>query len=186
MSYTFSLSSNFNGNLFAHQLYTNIDNSVSITKNIVGIDTNGDNVIITFDQELSGSEVTTLNNLVSSYTYVPLNRYRIDNMNPSYSVIGLTFTNINTSFYFDIENMTEILCVKVLGNITSNSYQVRLYDITNSKLMATGTFTNTTPVMNNLGTISNIPTTSSLLEVHVKSSSLLSTVTINKVIIYYR
>lgn len=186
MSYTFSLNTNFNGDLYPHQLYSDIIGNSSITKTLDGIDTNGDIVTITFTSALSGSEVTALNNVITNYIYIPLNRCRIDAMTPNYTRIGTLFTSLATTFYFDIGSMLDLCDVKILSNTTGGNYTVRLYDITNSKLMASATFTNTSSRMNLLGTISNIPTNNAMLEVHVKTSSVLYNVTISKVIIYYR
>ena len=66
--YTKSLASDFSGNLDTSQFHLEIQDDVTITTNLTGITTFGDDVRIKFDSALSGAELTQLDVLIAAHT----------------------------------------------------------------------------------------------------------------------
>ena len=186
MSYTYSLSTDFGGNLLSHQLFQDIEATTSITKSLVSIDTYGDVVTIIFSEELTSEEVTALNSVVSSYTYTDIELCKVESITPKYSEIGTMFSDIGVTFYYDIGRMSDVCYIKLLGFIKNGgSFDVRVVDVTHNQIIASGSFNNNNIEVLDLGTISNIPTSTSLFEVHVKVNDAKYKVNIQKVMFYY-
>ena len=185
MSYTYSLSSDFGGNLLTHQLFQDIEANPSITKSLVSIDTYGDVVTIIFSEELTSEEVTALNSVISSYIYTDIELCRVESITPKYDTIGLLYSSIDVTFYYDTSRLSNLCHIKILGFINGGSFDVRVVDVTHNQIIASGSFNNTDIKVLDLGTISNIPTSTSLFEVHVKVNDAKYKVNIQKVMFYY-
>ena len=70
-SYTYSLASDFGGNIHQQQLHKEVDGETGITSaSVTGVSLMGDVVSIAFDGSLTGGEQTTLDSVVSSHTAV--------------------------------------------------------------------------------------------------------------------
>ena len=67
--YTYSIASDFSGNLNPGQFKEIIDDDTEITTTLVNIDTNGDIVTINFSMDLPSQELTRLNVLIIDYIY---------------------------------------------------------------------------------------------------------------------
>jgi hypothetical protein len=184
MTLNYSLSTDFNGNLYPHELFSLIESS-SISKTLTSIDLNDDLVIIQFDSELSSQELSDLSGIISNYTYTPIINYRLETMKTSSLSIAQSFTDLGCPFIFDPLVMSGIGKINVLGLCNSGSYTIRCMDITNGLVLCSNTFSNTNNAICDLGSITNIPSTTSILEFHCKSNNSGNVVTIYRVIIYY-
>lgn len=69
-TYTYSITSDFGGNLNPSQLVSQITNNITITTSLSHINTDSDVVHIVFDSTLSPPELSELNSLISSYAYL--------------------------------------------------------------------------------------------------------------------
>lgn len=95
-TYTYSLSSDFGGNINTTQFHSEINNDPGIFPNLEGINTLNDDVDIIFDSSLSAGEQTTLTGLVSSHTAVATSKIgtsRIFKEEKSNATNGGTFTS---------------------------------------------------------------------------------------------
>lgn len=85
----------------------------------------------------------------------------------------------NTSTYITImsltvlgESVNQIKNIKVLSYLTGStvSYDVRIFDSTNSLTIAEKNFSNSTSTINDMGTLLNLPLGEAILEVQVKKN----------------
>jgi len=74
---------------------------------------------------------------------------------------------INISISENINTISNISVLSYMDN-KADSYDVRVYDITNDNIIAEKNFTNTSMEINDLGTLSNLPTNDAIFEVQVK------------------
>ena len=63
--------------------------------------------------------------------------------------------------------------ITVISDMSNNStsYDIRIYDITNDLIIASNTYTNTTPNVNELTPISNLPGTDVIAELQIRLNS---------------
>lgn len=172
------------------QLHNEIYGSVGPT--LLGIEITGDSVDIRFDSALSGGEETTLNGLLSAHIadnskpkiqFYSINPKKESIKTNSYSIVSrFKYTGsdiIGTIDYIDIISKKD-------SGITS--YSVRVVDITNNLVIAEKTgMTNTTEDIQDLGTISNVPTDQAVFELQAKKigGSGNTSVYIDAINIYY-
>jgi len=170
---TKSLSSDFSGNLKSEQFHQEILDS-SITTSLNGINVTGNVVEIEFDGTLDAGETTTLNTLISNH--VPDNSPSKKNFftfDPRTSdTTATSYKTIRSSFkYAGSDEIGVINYIEIIGYKDSSptSYAVRVYDVTNNNILAEKTgLTNTEEEIIDLGSISNIPTQSAILEIQAK------------------
>jgi hypothetical protein len=188
-SYTYSLSSDFGGNLKPRQLHNNILAS-AITETLQGIVGTGDVVNIIFDTALSSGDQTILDGLVSSYVMLP--DYDVYNHLPVVPN-GVAFNQpayrlFARCIYPGSVIANTILFIKIDSymDVGITSYDIRVRDATNNNVMATANFTNTVFTINDLGTISNVPTGEIAIEMDVRRNGGNNTlnVYINNAILY--
>lgn len=186
MSEDYSLSADFTHDLNSGQLEQEINNS-NITINLVGINTCGDLVQIVFESLLGTDDKTLLNAIVSAHTpnalhicnYVKLSINRTSNLS-EYELI-YSFT-VNDSYKLDILKLA--ITAKLTGSISS--YDIRIYDNTNNKIIACASFNNPTFDLMDMGELSFVPSDQAMLEVHCKKvgGDVLDKVIINELTIY--
>ena len=174
-TYTRSLSTDFGGSIKLKQFHEEVVANGGIAPNITGVTMTGDVIEIIFDAALSAGEETTLNGLINVHTadtskpkenFYTETAQRPETQTSSYSrVIRFNYPGSDNAGLIDY--------VEVISSMDSNvtSYNIRLYDKTNDMVMAELTgLTNTADVANDLGTITNIPTSKAILEIHVKKN----------------
>ena len=168
-TYTFSVSSGVatNDNI---TLITSDIGASAISVALTSITAIGDTLEIIFASPLSASEIVILSNIIRTYDLSEnlgsqTLSFTLDASirSTAYSLVSrVTFPGSNI-----IRNITNI---KFCGSMTSTgtSYSVRLYDFTNNAIIASGTFTNTEPELNDLTGIDNIPIGIALFELQCK------------------
>lgn len=174
MAEIYSKEDDFGGNIAEGQLHEEILAESGITTTLLGISTDEDVVTIIFESTISSDEKTLLNNIIENHTpqspYMPKKYIKV-------SAPDITNAYTNTDVYFIMMStmlpnqisakITNIyLTSKSTGNLTS--YDVRVYNVTEDKTLATKNLTNTDKAINSMGTISNLPTTTSIIEIHAK------------------
>lgn len=173
-TYTYSLSSDFGGNLRISHLHLDVIAEAGITPTLTRIDMEGDNVDIVFDSALSAGEQTTLNNVVSAYTYVtPVNydntiKFNIKNRETS----NTSYTREDTLIYEGSNNTGDIKKILAVGYMDSGvtNFSIKINDKTNNNIIAENSFTDTTESILELTPISNVPTERSILELQIKKT----------------
>ena len=170
-SYTYSITNDTITGFDASKL-GDFRNTIFLSLNTIKyINTYGDDLIIFFTSEITGTDKTDLDTIVNNYIYVePIVqgdktvRYDINQSN----IKGINWVLINT-FDFPGSIINNVTHIKFLGKlINGTSYDVKIFDYTNDTTICTQTFTNTNTEILDMGTISNIPTTDVIFEVHVK------------------
>ena len=168
-TYNYSLSTDFSGSINEGQFHSEIANEVGITTTFYGITTIEDTIEVLFASSLSGGEETILNGLVSSHvpTYIKPHEIFFTIQSRISEITNTTYSRLITFKYDGSDNIGDIDYVEIIcwkdSNVTS--YDIRLVNRQNSDVIAEATgLTNNTLDINDLGTISNIPTESTILE----------------------
>lgn len=153
------------------QLTVEINEGVSDTLSY--INRVGDNIDIIFSSELSIEEKELLDTVVRNH--VDSNINIIDSsivISSASSVRTTNYIRVGTYIYAGSNTVGEILKITALSYMDTGitNYSIRVVDSTNKKNLAENTFTNTSEEIVVLTPINNIPTTESVLEVHVKKT----------------
>lgn len=193
MSYTYSLSSDFGNNLKSEQFHSEIENDNNITANLIAVNTEGDVVDIIFDASLSSGEETTLNNLISSHVpddskekkqfYIIVPKRNV--VRPKNSWVLAAYiryqgsNNVGTIDYIEIETV-------MADDITSYDARVINHN-TGDVIVQKDGLINTVIDSFDLGTISNVPLESTLLELQIQKNGGKnnSAIEIEQITVYY-
>ena len=102
--------------------------------------------------------------LLLHQVYVPI---KIDLVKTS------TYFTVATFQYLGSSGTHAITSFKIISyiNTGTGSYSVRVYNKTNSTVIAEKTFTNVTQTLNDMGTVANIPSAFAIIEVQFKKVS---------------
>lgn len=163
-SYIYSITTDFPNGIRTDQLQSEI-NASGISQSSSRIDTDGDVVTIYFPSSLSGGDVTILNATIAAH--IPAYPADTHQMLGTFTqtVTDTTYTTVR-SFYFPGSQLITLLNIYIISYMDSGtSYQVRLYDVTNSNVIASGSFTNTVTATNALTGITNIPSGGAMFDV---------------------
>lgn len=149
MSYTIikSKSTDFSNNINPGQLRRSIKLDNAITTTLKKININGDVVTIVFVSTPSGSELTALDNLISSYTYVPVLKTitqhnfnaivdptTINDVNEGFD-IGSRWTNQTSGDSFICVDNTELLAVWKNADTLNGLKDVNISSVTNNDIL---------------------------------------------------
>jgi hypothetical protein len=174
-SYTFSVGDNFTDSAHITTVTTAISSAYPTFTTLDIINQNSIN--INFSGPLTDSDAIGLYNLVCSYDV---------NLGSQFKFIPINMTTINKYFTLITSIKMPILPINITINSyinKSGSYDIKLYNVTQRNIVATGTFTNVDNVENIL-TISNVPQTRDIIELHAKVSGS-ETLNIYSVTFYY-
>lgn len=170
---TYSLSIDFGGNLNAGQFHEEIDDESGISPTILTVRITDDVVELDFSSSLSSGEQTILDGLVSGH--VPNDSKPKDNfytVYPRLDSVRTTGYKSTGAFKFAGSNVVgNVDYIEVIAYMDEacTSYSVRVYDQTNGNVLAEATdLTNTAQSIQDLGDVSNIPSSSAVLEVQLK------------------
>lgn len=173
-NYQRSLSSDFGGHLSPTQLQKEINQSENIDPTcIVVTSRNGDNVNIKFDEALTSQEETELDSIIASHLPSSLNSRFFKVYPTSNKTNHSTYYTMATTTYAGSNNIGSIDQIDIVSNMDPNltSYQIRIIDHDSGNTIASQSeLTNINLERINLGSISNIPTESTLLEIQMKKT----------------
>jgi hypothetical protein len=172
MSIVKDLLIDFSGNINLGNLHREIKSS-SIATSFQGIRLNGNDVELVFEETPPSGELTTLNGLVSAHDRAvqPSTSAIIEIAVNQSKIKSKTFKRI-ARFLYDPSVYSSLTQIKFLGYIDSDSstYDVQVFSQETEQVVASGSFSNSTEELRDLGAISNLPTeTASKLEFWVKS-----------------
>lgn len=188
-TYTKSLTSDFSGNLHTTQLMTEINADPNIAPQCICVTNLSDTVNIIFDSSLTAPQQTTLDTLISSHT-PDTSPKRTNNVFRIYPNI----TRTKSPNYFNVatfdwsSNLGKITYIDLMskGHPSTTSYSARIMDTSTGSILAESTsLTNTTFSPQNLGPLSNLPTTPTVLELQVKTATPSHYIHIQELLIYY-
>jgi hypothetical protein len=180
--YQKSILTNFSNKLDM-DIFDNAVRTSSIGTNFAGLQRDVDLLSIMFIVALTNSEIVILNNLILAHVTLLTSQTNIDS-----TIIENVSCNINTSgnnstvykkigVYLYIgsiyKNISKICAIAYTDK--ASSYSIRVYDVTNKKVICEGTFSNITSDLQNLGTITNLPKTKSIFEIQSKTNDKSST-----------
>lgn len=154
-----------------------IASSINNAKTIIDTGTVGTQINLVFDLELDAGELIVLDELVTLHDsslieeYLKTETFRsIDN-----KIISSSYRNDIKFIYPGSKYIDPIKKIKAIGYMDDSvtNFSIIIYDKTNNQIIATNTFTNTTPdSILDLGVISNIPTEESLIQIKYSYISL--------------
>ncbi len=165
--------SNFPNNLTLSQFHKEIENESGITTALQGINTNGNDVEIVFENPLSSEEETLLNNLILNHVPGSVSISKLQfNLIPRKDSFNQTSWN-RVAIYIYSKNLHNIFTnCKIVSYIDTGvtSYDVRLYDPNTHMVLASANFTNTIEQINDLGTILVQPNDNTKIEIQVRKT----------------
>jgi hypothetical protein len=164
-----SLKNDFNGNILQSQFFKEINDSTEITTNLISITEIEDAINITFESEPPLNEISELNTLISNH--IPQKKEGIysNTILINNNVINTNIYKKMASFIFNGTENMNVTNIKFIGYLESGtSYDVRITDITNNKIIANNNFTNINENINDLGAINNLPLKQSKFELSSK------------------
>lgn len=168
--YFYSLINDFGSQLNSDQFNDEIKNE-TWGVNFLGLRINDDNVIIVFDGSLTTEEQNTLNTLVNNHNAVMELEFSKDvTLIPSIDKFRLNLYTLCLSYYFC--GSCGIKSIKIYSYMDPNttSYDIKIVDITNNHVIASNNFNNIVPILNDIGTISNIPNGKAVFDVLIKKN----------------
>jgi hypothetical protein len=167
--YQYSLVNDFNNNINLSQLHHEVLNS-NIEAPLIGIQSNDDKITIHFTILLSQPEEVILNDIVSSHDAID-NIYMSNSLtaNPRREVIRTDNYKRMCTFIFPGSSHCKFKIHSYKSN-TLTSYSIRIYDITNRKLILQTDLNNNDEIPIDLGFGDNIPSNESILEVSAKKT----------------
>ncbi len=170
---TRSLATDFGGILNISQLHTEITEDNSINPTLIGIDLTDDVVDINFDSELAVNEIIKLNVIIASHVPTPPVGKNVSNISiVNQDIESTTYVTISSFNFPGTDLWTNVTNIKIIGFMEEDgtSYDVKIYDITNGKVICSKNLTNEDEDICDLGTVSNLPTTSSIFEVWCRTN----------------
>ena len=186
--YPYTLSTDFSNGVNSAKLYEEIIAVItSPVLEYINVNTSGDLVEIVFAASLSGPQEITLDGLVAAHDGSPTIVLKSRTIAINTETKLEYYHKINT-FFFSGSLKEDIRSISVIANIKNdtNSYDVRIYDKTNKQVIASANFTNVESELNDLGTLSNIPTGESIFELQVKSNKKNQIIVVSELVIYYK
>lgn len=188
-TYTKSITGDFGGVApKLTQLRDEIKADGAITPTLSRIDRDGDDIDIIFDTALDGGEQTALNVLV-------LNHVPTTNIGRQVTGISLftqqvtesTYQTLGSFYYPGKSLLKKITNVKLIGYMEESgvSFDVRLFDSTNTKVIAGNNFSDVEENISDLGSVSNVPTDQAVFEVQAKTNGSDTVAYVKNVSIYY-
>ena len=183
-TYIKSLLNDLHNSWNQYQLHTEIVKNNGITETLIGITANGDEIEIVFASALSSGEQTVLNMIITNHVPVNDKGTKILSYTLNGQVVTSSYKKI-LGFKYLGSVQYNITNVEIIGSLTSgSSYDVRIRDISNNKNVASITLTNTATNSYDMGSISNLPTTSAIFELQARATGL-STAQLDSLFIYY-
>jgi hypothetical protein len=176
--YQKSISTDFSNKLDM-DIFDNAVRTSSIGTNFVGLQRDVDLLSIMFDIALTSSEISSLNSLILAHVALLTSQTNIDNTTIENITCNINTNGNNSTVYKKIgvylyigsiyKNISKICAVSYTDK--ASSYSIRVYDVTNKKVICEGIFNNSTSDLQNLGTISNLPKTKSIFEIQSKTTN---------------
>tara|TARA_R110001599_G_scaffold287650_2_gene490240 strand:+ start:827 stop:1417 length:591 start_codon:yes stop_codon:yes gene_type:complete len=150
------------------QLGDEIEASVDITTSFLGITTEYDDVNILFSLEISPTENTALDNLVGAHVpiFIPNTNSILPIMPRTTNIRKTTYQRVAT-FRFPGSTFARANSISHM-DIGATSYDIRITDKDNGQVLLTRNLTNTEESRQDLGVLSNLSTTETILQVYVK------------------
>jgi hypothetical protein len=185
-TYTKSLINDFHGQMNQAQLYDEIIKSTIIKINLQGISSYDDIVNIVFESTLSSTEELALNAIIANHIPKTIEGGNSNTFSVNDTSINTTTYKKLISFIFNGTQNMSLTNIKFIGYLqTGISYDIRVVDTTNNKIIATQNFTNMTESINDIGTLNNLPEKQSKFELQGKVNDISSSVHIESVTLLY-
>ena len=170
-SYSFPISSFTNG-VSSHNLSHEVLDSLGFT--FASFSLYNEDYTITFSQTLSPTEETTFNTIVANHnpaTHTYTEYSQVNAIGTGQPCVQTNYKSIGKVFY-NGKHINQLVNIKVVSySSVAGSYSIRVYNLSSHNVIAEATFTNTSEQINDMGTLSNIPTSDNILDIQVKVSS---------------
>jgi len=189
-TYTKSFSSDFGSDFAQRDFHDEIENETGITPTLLRVDRNDDVIDIVFDGALSAGEQTVLDTLVSNHAGIVIPKTNFFKIYPeNRKTKNNVYTTMGTFEYPGSNYSGTIDYIDIIAKKSSSptSYCVRVVEHSNGTILAEKNgMTNTDYEKIDLGSISNIPLTSTLLDVDLKrNGGSKKEIYIQEIIVYY-
>ncbi len=185
-TYTYSLAVDFSNNLNSSQFHGEIDADPGIVPILQAVNVTADVVDVVFDSALSAGEKTTLDGLVAADVPIIIGK-SIQVIFVGNKVTYTVYFNLS-NYTFDPDLINTVNHIEAITEMNSGgtSYSLRVMDRNSSNTVAEMTGqSNTTPTIIDFGTISNVPTSDAIFELHAKVADTNTTLTVKSWTIIY-
>lgn len=168
MSYTYNINTDFGHGINLRLLEQEIKYNFLTSFSTLLV---GNNINIYFSESLNNNDTARLNNIIKNHdpTIIPKGTNVMNISVPINRLTNTIYTTIITFVYPGMKNMN-VTNIKVISKLEShgNSYDVKIIDITNNKVIASNNFNNISELVNDMGNISNLDENESILELQAK------------------
>lgn len=177
------ISNDFTNGVNKEKLINEIKKNIPINFNL---SVSGDKIKIVFDSSLTSLQISILNAVISNHNSNPdVIGNKIMTLPISKKAHALTYFSL-LQFEYPGSKINNLTHIKFVGNLEKGvSFTVRIYNITNHLELVSGTFTNTTENIIDLGSLNNIPYEDVILEVACRVPDNNSSGNIKLVNLYY-
>lgn len=152
-----------------------LNNSISlnIPVQLQTINPYGDAIEIIFVEELDSEQKSTLTNLVTNwdnntqitYTQIVPIYLKANGIN------NTTYKRYGVYGYLGSKILGEIKKINIVSYMdNATNYSVKIYDITNFKIIGETTFSNKSEMIMDMGQLNNIPQTPAVIEIQIKKT----------------
>ena len=150
------------------QLISEIEEGISIQ---VGIIISGNIMIILSRTELNSNQKSIIETILKTHQPKPYIGSKINSVPINKELYDTTYKNFGT-FSFSCTKMTMLTNIRIISQLNSGqSYDIRIYDRTNRKIICEKKLSNTSPVINDLGNISNLPHEQTILNIQGRTEN---------------
>lgn len=188
MSVIKSLATDFGGSVRLDQLHREISESENITTEFYGITLSEDVVTFQFESTPDSGELTELDSLISAHTpdYRKQRKIFFTVYPEDRNIRTTDYSTIATFEYLGSDLIGLIDYIDVITKVSSGSYNVRVVITDNSQILSeVKELDNKRYQTIDLGTLSNIPSDRSILEIQVSVNDRKSTAYLQQAIVYY-
>lgn len=194
MSITRSITTHFSGiTPLDYQLEAEVVANSNILKTLDNITINGDNVYFTFSSNLDAGEITELDTVIIPNHTPDTSKPRIRSFNIKPNILSSGFSSYTLISKFKYQGskfVGDINYIDIISRIESATatYDIKIVKFPNMEKVAEITgLSNTISTTKDLGIISNIPETPSIMEVYVRKIGGLENdmIYIDEIIIYH-
>ena len=175
-TYTYSVSTDFGGIIDSDYLHRSVNKENNMIPSLTGVTIDGDTVNIDFDAPLSSGEEATLNDMVNNHVPVEhdhFNKFFTITIRDNYTS-NKTYTKLGSFIYngsLSTDTFKRIIAASHMDS-GATSYNLRVIDIENNKLLAEVTYNNTSECSKEMDITNNVPTDKSTIELHGRINSI--------------
>ncbi len=168
-AYNYSIENDFSNGLTSGMLHQDIISS-GINTELLRIDTDGDEVYIIFQEQLDKTSIETLDELIKSHVASPLYFF---NKQQQHNITGKTSSqeyDVISQFIHGGSQNAKIYTISY-NTDKDAEYAIKIYDLTNKKIIIEKTLSNSDVSLQLLGVVDNLSLSPAIWEISMKTTT---------------